>query len=207
MSKFINLTNRRFRKLVIIKQMNKDRWGHYKWLCQCGCGNKIIVSSCYLINGNTKSCGCLRKEVLTKHGYCGTITYESWHQMIQRCTNHNHKSYYFYGDRGITICKRWLKFKNFLEDMGECPPGLTLERENNKKGYSPENCYWATKKQQMRNTRRNRLITYDGKTQCIAAWAEKYDISYDTLYSRLYKYNWSTEKALTTPVKKKKRNK
>lgn len=126
--------------------------------------------------------------------------------MIQRCTNHNNKSYHNYGGREITVCKEWRKFENFLEDMGEPPKGYQIDRINNNEGYYQANCRWATRKQQQRNTRNNHLISYKGKIQCLSAWAEKIGIPYGTLKSRFY-CNWSIEKALTTPVKKYKKYK
>lgn len=126
--------------------------------------------------------------------------------MIQRCGNLNHKQWKNYGGRGITVCERWLKFPNFLEDIGRnWKLGLTLERKDNNKGYYKENCRWATIKQQARNRRNNRLISYNGKTQCLAAWSEEYNILSSTLWARLYKYGWLMEKAITTPIRKHKR--
>ena len=94
----------------------------------------------------------------------------------------------------------------FLEDIGECPPGLTLERENNNKGYYPDNCRWATKKEQAKNKRNNLYIEYNGRKRLLIEWSEETGIPYMTLWQRIFKYNWSTEKALTTPVKKRGEN-
>lgn len=213
MSILINLIGKQFGLLVVIRRMDNDKLGNSRWLCRCNCkdGKEIIVSGQHLKNGHTKSCGCLRKEKtrqrFMKHGYSSSKIYSVWKEIIQRCTNPNHKRWKDYGGRGIKVCERWLKFENFLEDMGEnWKLGLTIERKNNKKGYYKENCKWATSKEQNRNSRNNRLETYKGKTQCLAAWAEEYDIIYNTLWDRLYRYGWSIEKALTTPVRKK-RNK
>lgn len=131
-----------------------------------------------------------------------TRTYRSWNDMIQRCTNPNNNRWKYYGGSGITVCKRWVNsFENFLEDMGECPPGLTIERIKNKLGYYKENCCWATKKEQMRNTRRNHLITFNNKTQTMIEWSEETRIPYDTIRYRLNQ-GWSIEKTLTTSVRK-----
>ncbi len=215
MSAFIDLTGQKFVRLVVIEQAGKDKQGRYKWLCECDCGNKIVTNGYYLRCGDTKSCGCLNIEKIiqrsTKHGHKTrektSEIYEAWSGMIQRCTNPNNKQWKDYGGRGIIVCKRWLDengFVHFLEDMGERPLGYTLERRNNNKGYDKENCEWATQKQQQRNKRNNRPITCFGKTQCLSAWAEEYNIPYGTLLARIDRLGWSAEKALTVPVKKRK---
>jgi hypothetical protein len=124
--------------------------------------------------------------------------------MFSRCSNPNNRFYHAYGGRGIVVCERWKSsFKNFLSDMGEAPSGKSIERIDNNKGYCKSNCKWATRKEQQRNMRSNHLKTFDGETKCIAEWAEEFNIKPVTLWSRLYKYGWSIEKALLTPVKNK----
>lgn len=205
----VDLTGQKFGRLVVLERVENDKRGNSRWLCKCKCKNEIIVSGYNLKSGHTKSCGCLRKELttqrFTKHGHAKnreeTEIYSSWAQIIQRCINTNNSAYKHYGGRGITVCDQWLKFENFLEDMlKDWKPGLTIERKNNNRGYSPDNCYWATRREQQRNTRRNRFIACFGKTQCIAAWAEETGIHYQTLYTRIYVLDWTPEKALTTPV-------
>ncbi len=216
MSAFIDLTGQKFVRLVVIEQAGKDKQGRYKWLCECDCGNKIVTNGYYLRCGDTKSCGCLNIEKIiersTKHGHKTrektSEIYEAWRGMIQRCTNPNNIAWKNYGGRGITVCKRWSGkngFINFLEDMEKgWKLGLTIERRNNNGNYEPENVEWIPKIQQQRNTRRNRLITCFGKTKCLVAWAEEYNIPYGTLFARIDRLGWSTEKALTIPVKKRK---
>ncbi len=144
----------------------------------------------------------------TKHGHCPkakrSITYSSWRDMRTRCENKNTKSYYRYGGRGINICKRWLKFENFLEDMGEKPKDLSLDRVNNNKGYFKENCRWATRSEQCRNRRTSRLIKYKGETKTLAFWAEKFNLKSETLRMRIDEGGWTIKKALTTPTRKQK---
>jgi hypothetical protein len=127
--------------------------------------------------------------------------------MIDRCYNGNASYYPKYGGRGIKVCDRWLGdkgFQNFLEDMGRKPsPKHSIDRIDNNAGYSPENCRWATAKEQGRNTRWNVNFTYAGKTQCIEAWAEEFRINSATLSGRIRR-GWSFERALTTEVKKQK---
>jgi hypothetical protein len=122
-----------------------------------------------------------------------------WFNMLARCYNPEIPAYGNYGGRGITVCERWRNsFLAFLEDMGKRPaPRHTIERIDNDLGYSPENCTWATWKQQSRNGRRNRLITFCGRTKCLTDWATEIGISYQTLSFRLK--HWDLDKALTTP--------
>ncbi len=108
--------------------------------------------------------------------------------MRERCNNRRHPRWHRYGGRGIGCCIRWDSFENFLKDMGECPPGLTLERVKNDVGYEPGNCVWASMKQQARNQSTNRLIEYDGRTQCLAAWAEEFGTTSDVLWKRLNRH-------------------
>ena len=214
MSKLINLIYKKFGRLIVIERMNNDKQGRSRWLCQCNCKNKnkVIIQSSNLKNEHTQSCGCLQKEKLikrsTKHGHTknGKITkiYNIWKQMIQRCTNSNYKQYYLYGGRVITVCRRWLKFENFYKDIPGWKSDLQIDRINNNGDYCKNNCRWVTKSQQQRNTRSNRLEIYSGKTQLLIVWAEEYGINYHTLYNRI-KRGWLIEKALLTPVRKKRR--
>lgn len=136
------------------------------------------------------------------HGMSGSRTYESWGQMFKRCGNPKHSSHVRYGGRGISVCARWKSFTAFLEDMGERPEGTSLERIDNNGNYEPGNCRWATKKEQQRNMRSNRLLTHNGRTMCIAEWAETAGISALTLHSRL-NIGWTIDEALSIPVGRK----
>jgi hypothetical protein len=119
--------------------------------------------------------------------------------MLQRCTNPNVDKYADYGGRGIRVCDDWRDFTIFLCDMGECPPGLTLERKDNEKGYNKENCRWATIAEQRQNTRASRYMTHDNQTHCVAEWARILGIKRDTIYMRLFR-NWPMEQVLGKPV-------
>lgn len=153
-----DITGMRFGRLIALSIAGRDTFGRVTWFCQCDCGKKITVFSSNLVRGNTKSCGCLREEKRLgndynfKHGHskCArdnhgvpTNEYVSWMTMRQRCLNPNHHKYPIYGGRGITICKRWSLFENFLADMGERPKGMTLHRTKNSENYEPSNCEWA----------------------------------------------------------------
>jgi len=205
-SNFIDLAGQKFHKLTVIEYAGKDKWNQSRWLCQCSCGKtKIILGYC-LTRGTTCSCGCLRKEAAKKnnitHGYRKTRLYRIWRGMINRCANPNDRGYYNYGGRGISVCSRWLKFENFLQDMGEPPSSKhSIDRIDNNDGYRPANCRWATHKENSRNKRYHRYITHCNKTKLLIEWAEEISIPYSTLWKRVCKYGWSIEDALTTPVR------
>ncbi len=141
----------------------------------------------------------------TRHGHATvkneTNTYESWQGMKRRCDNPKRPDYKYYGGRGISYCKRWSSFHNFLADMGECPKGLTLERENNNLDYSPNNCKWATRLEQRMNNSFIRLLTFGGKTMCVRNWERELGFCNAGITMRL-KRGWSVEKSLTIPPRK-----
>ena len=183
---------------------------HVIWTCRCRCGNTKEVYQSNLVSGHTKSCGCdnrkkSRERRLT-HGQSRTRLYEVWKAMIRRCENKNAKQYEDYGGRGIQVCRRWREsYEAFIEDMGMPPtPEHSIERRDNDKGYSPENCFWGTRKEQARNKRNNRLLTHDGRTQCTAAWSEETGLSVYTIYARL-KLGWTVDEALTAPLYQRRR--
>jgi hypothetical protein len=164
--------------------------------CQCDCGKIVKVDSASLRRGSTKSCGCGSKNARTRHGHTRehspSSTWISWDAMLKRCI---HKPEY--AGRGIKVCERWQTFENFLTDMGERPPRTTLDRYPNQSGdYEPGNCRWATAKQQARNTKQNRMLTFDGKSLSVSEWAELRGMSVYTLFARLQR-GWSIERALT----------
>ena len=165
-------------------------------LCVCDCGKELVVRRISLRSGHTMSCGCIRGERATKHGMCDSKIYGIWRAMKSRCECPNNRSAKNYKDRGIKVSERWKKFENFLEDMGEAPKGLTLERIDNNGDYSHGNCKWATYREQNMNNRRTNFITFKGITLCLTEWAEFMQISRNTLDWRL-KNGWPTEKALT----------
>ena len=134
----------------------------------------------------------------------GTRVYKTWNMMVQRCENPNNPNYKDYGGRGIQVCERWHELENFSADMGDPPDGLSLDRRDNEGDYERSNCRWATRKTQNRNTRRNRMLTYDGQTQCATAWANSLGMNAKTLYARLA-LGWTVEQALTTPVQRQRR--
>jgi hypothetical protein len=165
-SRFIDLTGKRFGRWRVIallpeRQRNtRERQRHTCWLCRCDCGGESIVRADKLIKGLSKSCGCISKEMFvkrnTKHGLSRSRAYYCWKNMRARCFNPRHRQYPSYGGRGISVCERWLIFENFYADMGEPPPGLSLDRINNDGNYEPGNCRWATVAEQLANRRPRR---------------------------------------------------
>ncbi len=139
-------------------------------------------------------------------GEYATPEYRAWQGMIVRCTFAHRGDFKNYGGRGIKVCDRWLQsFVAFLEDMGPRPEGGMLDRKDNNGNYCPENCRWTTRQEQNRNKRSNVLVEWNGKSQCLAAWAEELGIPRDSLVFRLK--HWTLEKAMTTPLKPDRRRK
>lgn len=135
------------------------------------------------------------------HGRRHDPLYSTWDSMRRRCLFPTATLYKNYGGRGITVCQRWLdSFADFCEDMGPRPsPKHTIERIDNDGPYSPANCQWATRHDQMRNNRRNVILEHDGKRMCVVDWAKYLGVNHKTLEARLRRYKWSVERALTEP--------
>lgn len=213
-TRHIDLTGHRFGRLTVIAEASPyfsplRHAEHKRWLCKCDCGETTIVVQGSLRNGYTRSCGCFRKEQSTKprsHGYRNSSTYASWFNMKVRCglTGYKNKPdsnvYRNYEARGITVCKRWLKFESFLADMGPAPgPGFSIERVNNNLGYRPSNCKWIPRGEQAKNQSKSIRLTFNGEMKILADWARSLHLNYGTLISRIRR-GWSIKQAFTTPV-------
>lgn len=186
----------KFGKLTIISSLSK-RVGSTgrkisSVLCKCDCGGETITTITKLRSGQMKSCGCNKGF---KHGMANSREYSSWCNMKSRCNNKNYNRFSDYGGRGITMCKRWEKFDNFHFDMGVRPNGKTLDRVDNLKGYSKENCKWSTPKEQSNNTRRNHYIEYKGERKTVTDWEKFLGLNTGTLSTRIWR-GWSIEKAI-----------
>ena len=172
--------------------------------CRCECGTELEVREDGIASGHAQSCGCLHREKMlaanVTHGKSRTPEYRIWLGIRQRCENDNNKNFWGYGGRGILVCERWKEFEAFLADMGPRPSKCHgVERENNNLGYSPENCVWATQREQMRNTSASRPLTFGGKSQCTADWAAELGLTVAAISARLRR-GWTIDLALSTPV-------
>ena len=184
-----NLIGVKFGRLTAISP-KRTRTGLYGWKCKCSCGKEVVVRTSDLTNGHSTSCGCLRKEVHSTHNLSKTLPYDTWTSMLRRCNNPNDKDYINYGARGITVCSEWLSYPNFYKwtlDNGYAK-GLTIDRINNEKGYSPENCRLVTMREQQQNRRNSIIVTLDGVTLPLTEVGRRFKIHYQTLYYR-YKNN------------------
>ena len=205
MSKCINLTGQKFGRLLVLERTKNNSRNHAQWICQCDCGNTVTVTCASLRSGNTKSCGCTRKEKLsafrTKHKKSETKIYKKWSSMIGRCYCKGATRYENYGGRGIKVCDEWLhNFQAFYEwaMANGYSDDLTLDRKDVNGNYCPENCRWATQKEQANNRRNNHYLTYNGETHTITKWAEIKGLNPNTLKSRIYYLHWDIERALNT---------
>ena len=155
-------TGDRYNMLTVIREVepyqSPSGYQRRRVLCKCDCGNETIPVLTKVKNNVTKSCGCDQSSYKVTHGLSKTKVYDVWIQMKQRCYNPNNKDYHQYGGRGIIVCDRWINsFENFIEDMGERPNGLTLERDNVDGNYTPENCSWVTWTEQANNKRNSKV--------------------------------------------------
>jgi hypothetical protein len=166
--KELDISGKRFGRLVALNRTGTAKKCNPVWSFVCDCGTVSSITKCSVTSGKTMSCGCLNseesrkrvwkaREAQIKHMLSDTKSYTAWRHMIQRCNNPKNREFKNYGARGIQVCDRWLKFYNFYQDMGDAPQNLSLERVDNMMGYSPDNCTWATAKEQARNSRHTKL--------------------------------------------------
>lgn len=198
-------TGKTFGTLKAIRLLPKDKadGNNRKWECFCtACGRLTAVKSSNLRKRGRLSCGCMRDEWIRTssitHGCTKTRTFHSWYSAKRRCkVNPN------YYNRGITMCDRWAKsFQNFLDDMGHCQDGHSLDRIDNNKGYEPINCRWADRVTQANNTRNVKLYEFNGKKLSLAQWSREVGISACSLRARMQMLGWSLEKSLTTALQR-----
>lgn len=211
-----DLTGQRFGRLTVIERKESYNGKKARWLCKCDCGNYVTVLSTCLISGTTKSCGCLNDEIRHLPTAEKKLThaqgepdsksrlYKIWAKIKTRTESVGSPDYENYGARGIDMCNEW---KNSFQSFKAWALGngyredLTIDRIDNDKGYSPENCRWADAYTQSNNRRTNHKLTHKGKTQNVSQWAEEMGLKYDTLHNRIKYLGWTVERALTTPVR------
>lgn len=192
--KLIDRLGERYERLTVIGRA-PNRGGkdtNARWVCRCDCGNKVIAYGQDLKRGKVKSCGCWNDERIADrghlnvtHGMTKTRTYRIWVGMLNRCRNPRLHNWALYGGRGIKVCERWLKFENFVSDMGIAPDSKSLDRVDNNADYSQENCRWATPRQQSANRRNTRMLTYNEVTLTIADWARHLGITVMAMHNRI----------------------
>jgi hypothetical protein len=222
MGKFIDLIGQIFDRLTVLSFSHYNKWGAACWLCRCICGTEVVVAGYNLRDGATRSCGCLNREIVkelakekfTTHGLSEHPLYDVWRMMNYRCNNPDNKAYHYYGGRAvpIAVCDRWHQdnsdgLANFITDMYDTyKAGLTIERKENNSGYCKSNCRWATRKEQNNNQRSNKLIVYQGETITLSQLIDitGTTIPRNVLNDRIFVWKWPIEKALSTPVQKRK---
>lgn len=208
MSKLNDLVGGKYGRLTVIERAGSTAQKKALWICRCDCGNEVIVVGSHLLNGNTHSCGCYKSdrtsERMGSHRKSNTRLHHIWKNMRQRCNNPNKPDYKYYGGKGIIVDERWSDYSSFEKWAVEngYTNNLTIDRIDVNGNYCPENCRWVTMTEQARNMSRNRIITYNGETHCLAEWAEIIGISAKVLGHRLNSYGWTIERAFTTPVRR-----
>jgi hypothetical protein len=201
MAKIIDISGERYGRLVVSSLFpERGKFGETQWACRCDCGTEIIATKNMLISDKTKSCGCLHK---TQGGHTRTHRlWKRWCVIKERCRNPNNKKFRLYGAVGITLCERWEHFPNFIADLDDTYfEGATLDRKDGTKGYSPDNCRWATPLIQNNNKKTNRVLTYKERSMTMAQWAREIGAPYVALRAR-FKLGWSVERALSEPFRK-----
>lgn len=200
------MTGQRFGRVVVVHFDRIDKYRQARWLCRCDCGTEFATKGASLRQGDTQSCGCLRRDIVasqiksrsTTHAMSRTKEYRCWCHMIGRCCNAKDKAFSGYGGRGITVCNEWRNsFDAFFADMGLAPsPRHSIERDDVNGDYCKANCRWATQLEQARNTRLNVVLTHNGLSKPISEWVGLVGIKAGTIYSRIER-GWSHSRALT----------
>ena len=194
----IDLTGQTFTYLTVISRAS-NIGTHVTWKCQCKCGTVVVVASNDLRRKRepTRSCGCWNRERSTSHGLTNHPLFKHWSQMVQRCTNPNYPRFHDYGGRGITVCNQWFNDPaQFFADIGGKPtPDHSVDRIDNNGNYTPDNCKWSTREEQMNNKRNNVIYTAHGKTLTLSQWSRELNTPRGTLQERLAR-GWSVGRTL-----------
>lgn len=201
---FKDIKGMTFNRLTALYLQPYKKSGRSVWHCLCICGNEVDVTGKELRTNKVKSCGCLRIDHPNgiTHGMTDTPIYRKWSMMKTRCNNPKRDHYQWYGGKGIKVCNEWLNFENFYSwaMTNGYRDDLTIERIDINKGYEPSNCKWIPLKQQAFNKTNTRRLTFNGKTQSLTEWSIELGWKPWVLSTRLNKYHWSVEKALSTPL-------
>ncbi len=198
--------DKKYGRLKIIKEIPTLAGKKRKVCCICDCGKKVIIQLGNLVSGHSKSCGCLRRELTKKynkkHGMTGTREHQTWCHIIQRCFDKKIPQYKNYGGRCIKVCDRWLGkngFENFYKDMGDRPsPNHSIDRIDNDGDYAPENCRWATMKEQQNNRNNNIFVSMNGVKISMNDLADFFNVDYETIRRRIISNNWDIKRAIFT---------
>ena len=202
MAEIIDLTGRRFGRLVVIERAKKNKSGHRRWLCRCDCGVEKVVTCSNIRRGDTTSCGCRHKENnsqrAVRHGHTNATglegrTYRIWRNMLSRCINSKHPSWRYYGGLGVKVCPRWNpqeggSYEKFLSDMGVCPSEKhTIDKDKKGNGmlYSKDNCCWLTVSEQCRYKRNNVYVVYNDQRMILKDAAKAAGVAYNTVRKRI----------------------
>ena len=203
----INLLGERFTRLVVVESMGKNNKGQYIWKCQCDCKNFVTVSTSALRSKNTRSCGCIHKEQLSKRNKENRKWYTKhprlkriWDAMKHRCENPNNETYNYYGGKGICVCREWQDF--YLFEKWSLNNGygdhLTIDRIDENKDYCPENCRWTDMTTQNNHKSNNKYLEYKGEVKTLAEWCRELNLSYHRTKARLNVCGWTVEQAFDT---------
>ncbi|WP_405558925.1 hypothetical protein OHV08_33870 [Streptomyces canus] len=191
-----DLTGRVFGSWTVLQFSHRAHDRQPFWRCRCICGTEKAVRGSDLTRGESTRCRECGKVAVGPHG---RALYKVWNSLRRRCENPKAQHWGHYGGRGITVCERWLSFANFYADMFPTyQPGLSIDRRDVDGPYSPENCRWATRKQQARNKRNNRLLAFRGRAVTAVEWGELVGLNADVIRYRVIKLGWPVERALTT---------
>lgn len=188
MPKKVDISGRQFGRWVVLHEAGRSNAGKVMWLCRCACGKKERVAGGDLRSGRTKGCKpCSARDKATTHGETKTKLHYTWLRMKDRCYNRNSADYKHYGERGISVCAEWrdtyIAFRDWSLENGYVE-GLEIDRIDNNGNYCPENCRWATRRQQTQNTRRNVLIEINGDIKCRAEWARESGLNVNMIARR-----------------------
>lgn len=201
-----DLTGMQFGRWTVIRREGSDKYKHPLWMCICECGNESCIAGAALVRGKSLSCGCLQKEMLSNkqatHRMSHTKEHKAWLSIKKRCYKKDSQDYSNYGGRGIKVCNRWLEsFENFFEDMGYAPtPKHSIDRIDVNGDYSPENCRWATPKQQANNTRFNKYVIFNGEKMTLHQVADATGVDYLRLWDRYSRRGWELDRAINEPT-------